>query len=126
VFGYGLSYSKFEITNLRLSRSSVSRNGSVRATVDVKNVSGPKGDEVVQLYIHDPVASLAQPVRRLRGFERVTLAPGQSKTVSFRLDKSDWSFSDNRGRQVSEPGQIDVYAGDSSKAELTKSFQVTG
>jgi beta-glucosidase len=126
VFGYGLSYSKFEITNLRLSSGRVSRNGSVRATVDVANVSGPKGDEVVQLYIHDPVASLAQPVRRLRGFERVTLAPGQKKSVTFTLDKSDWSFSDNRGRQVNEPGQIDVYAGDSSKAELTKSFQVTG
>ena len=126
VFGYGLSYSKFEITNLRLSSARVSRNGSVRATVDVTNVSGPKGDEVVQLYIHDPVASLAQPVRRLRGFERVTLAAGQKKSVTFTLDKSDWSFSDNSGRQVNEPGQIDVYAGDSSKAELTKSFQVTG
>jgi beta-glucosidase len=126
VFGYGLSYSKFEITNLRLSSASVSRNGSVRATVDVQNVSGPKGDEVVQLYIHDPVASLAQPVRRLRGFERVTLAPGQKKSVTFTLDKSDWSFSDNRGRPVNEPGQIDVYAGDSSKADLTKSFQVRG
>src|SRR3954454_809316 len=126
VFGYGLSYSKFEITNLRLSSARVSRNGSVRATVDVTNVSGPKGDEVFQLYIHDPVSSLAQPVRRLRGFERVTLAPGQKKSVTFTLDKSDWSFSDNRGRQVNEPGQIDVYAGDSSKAELTKSFQVTG
>src|SRR4029078_2181349 len=65
VFGYGLSYSKFEITNLRLSSGRVSRNGSVRATVDGANVSGPKGDEAVQLYIHDPVASLAQPVRRL-------------------------------------------------------------
>ena len=126
VFGYGLSYSKFAITNLRLSSARVSRNGSVRATVDVTNVSGPKGDEVVQLYIHDPVASLAQPVRRLRGFERVTLAAGQKKSVTFTLDKSDWSFSNNRGRQVNEPGQIDVYAGDSSKAELTKSFQVTG
>jgi beta-glucosidase len=125
-FGYGLSYSKFEVSGLRLSSSRVSRNGSVRASVDVKNVSGPKGDEVVQLYIHDPVASLAQPVRRLRGFERVTLAPGQSKTVSFTLDKSDWSFSDNNGKQVNEPGQIDVYAGDSSKASDTKSFQVTG
>jgi beta-glucosidase len=126
VFGYGLSYSKFEITNLRLSSARVSRNGSVRATVDVQNVSGPKGDEVVQLYIHDPVASLAQPVRKLRGFERVTLASGEKKSVTFTLDKSDWSFSDNRGKQVNERGQIDVYAGDSSTAEMTKSFQVTG
>jgi beta-glucosidase len=94
--------------------------------VDVTNTGEKAGDEVVQLYIHDPVASLAQPVRRLRGFERVTLAAGQKKSVTFTLDKSDWSFSNNNGKQVNEPGQIDVYAGDSSKAELTKSFQVTG
>ena len=125
-FGYGLSYSKFEISNLRLSSKKVSRNGSVRVTVDVKNASGPTGDEVVQLYIRDPVASLSQPVRRLRGFERVTLEPGKSKSVTFTLDKSDFGFHDNRGRLVVEPGQIDVFAGDSSKAELTDSFQVTG
>jgi beta-glucosidase len=125
-FGYGLSYSKFSITNLRLDRKSVSRNGSVRAYVDVTNVSGPTGDEVVQLYIRDPVASLAQPVRRLRGFERVTLQPGKKKTVSFTLDKSDFGFHDNSGRFIVEPGQIDVYAGSSSKAEMKESFQVTG
>ena len=125
-FGFGLSYSKFEVTNLRLDRSSVSRNGSVRATVDVANVAGPKGDEVVQLYLHDPVASISQPVRRLRGFERVTLAPGQTRTVTFTLDKSDFGFYDNSGKFVVEPGKIDVYAGNSSKADMTKSFTVTG
>ncbi len=82
------------------------------------------GDEVVQLYIHDPVASISQPVRRLRGFQRVTLAPKQSKTVTFTLDRSDWGFYDNSGRFVVEPGQIDVYAGNSSTAEETKSFTV--
>ena len=126
VFGYGMSYSKFEITNLRLSSTNVSRNGKITASVDVQNVSGPKGDEVVQLYIHDPVASISQPVRRLRGFERVTLDPGQKKTVTFTLDRSDWGFYDNRGKFVSEPGAIDVYAGDSSKATMTKSFTVGG
>ena len=80
VFGYGLSYSKFETSNLRLSASQVSSRGKLTASVDVTNVSGPEGDEVVQLYLHDPVASLSQPVRRLRGFERVTLAPGQKRT----------------------------------------------
>ena len=104
-FGYGLSYSKFETSNLRLSSKSVSRNGSVRASVDVKNVSGPTGDEVVQLYIHDPVASLSQPVRRLRGFERVTLEPGKKRTVTFTLDKSDFGFYDNSGKYVVEPGR---------------------
>ena len=81
---------------------------------------------MVQLYIHDPVASISQPVRRLRGFERVTLAPGQTKTVSFTLDRNDVGFYDNSGKFVVEPGQIDVYVGDSSKATMTKSFTVTG
>jgi len=125
-FGFGLSYSTFKISNLRLSSSKVSRNGKVTASVNVAHVSGPKGDEVVQLYIRDPVASLSQPVRRLRGFERVTLEPGKDRTVSFTLDKSDFGFYDNAGRFVVEPGEIEVYAGNSSKAELKDSFMVTG
>jgi beta-glucosidase len=125
-FGYGLSYTSFEVSDLQLSSTTVPRNGRVRATVTVKNTGSRKGDEVVQLYIHDPVASISQPVRRLRGFERLTLDPGQSQTVTFTLDKSDFGFYDNRGRFVVEPGRIDVYAGDSSDAELTKSFTVQG
>jgi beta-glucosidase len=126
VFGYGLSYSQFEITNLRLSRTSVSPSGSLTASVDVRNVAGPRGDEVVQLYLHDPVASISQPVRRLRGFERVTLDPGQKKTVTFTIDRSDFGFYDNAGKYVVEPGRIDLFAGNSSKATLTKSFSVSG
>ena len=104
----------------------MSSHGKLTASVDVTNVSGPKGDEVVQLYLHDPVASLSQPVRRLRGFERVTLGRGQTRTVTFTLDRSDFGFYDNRGRFVVEPGTIDVYAGNSSKADLKQSFLVTG
>jgi beta-glucosidase len=126
VFGHGLSYTTFETSNLRLSSSRVSRNGTVAASVDVQNTGGRKGDEVVQLYINDPVASLSQPVRRLRGFERVTLEPGQRRTVTFRLDKSDFGFYDNRAKFVVEKGRIDVYAGNSSKAPLKQSFTVTG
>ncbi len=80
----------------------------------------------MQLYINDPVASISQPVRRLRGFERVTLDPGETRTVTFRLDRSDWGFYDNRGKFISEPGRIDVYAGNSSGAELKQSFTVRG
>jgi beta-glucosidase len=123
-FGYGLSYTTFEVSNLRLSSDSVSRNGRLTASVDVQNTGSRKGDEVVQLYLRDPVASISQPVRRLRGFERVTLAPGQKRTVSFRLDASDFGFFDNRGKFVVEQGRIDVYAGNSSKAELAQSFEV--
>jgi len=104
----------------------VSKKGSLEASVTVKNTGSRKGDEVVQLYLHDPVASISQPVRRLRGFERVTLDPGQSRTVTFTLDKDDFGFYDNSGKLVVEPGQIDVYAGDSSDASMTQSFTVKG
>ena len=124
-FGYGLSYTTFEVSNLTLSKSRVSRNGSLTATVTVTNTGAKAGDEVVQLYINDPVASISQPVRRLRGFARVPLAPGASETVTFTLDRSDFGFYDDAGRFLVEPGRIDVYAGDSSRADRTASFTVT-
>jgi beta-glucosidase len=123
-FGHGLSYTTFEISDLQLSSPSVARRGSLTASVKVKNTGSRVGDEVVQLYINDPVANISQPVRRLRGFERVTLNPGQTRTVTFTLDRSDWGYWDNRGRFVAEPGRIDVYAGNSSKADLKQSFMV--
>ena len=126
VFGFGLSYTTFSVTNLRLSAQSVSKNGKVTASVDVANTGGVAGDDVVQLYIHDPVASISQPVRRLRGFQRVTLASGATQTVTFTLDKSDFGFYDNRGKFLVEPGEIDVFAGDSSTADLMQSFTVSG
>jgi beta-glucosidase len=126
-FGFGLSYTTFSVTNLRLDKATVPKNGEVTATVDVTNTGTTRtGDDVVQLYIHDPVASISQPVRRLRGFQRVTLAPGQTLPVSFTLDKDDFGFYDNRGKFVVEPGEIDVYAGDSSTATLEQSFTVAG
>jgi beta-glucosidase len=125
-FGYGLSYTTFAFDNLALSGKSMGPRDSVKVSVDVTNTGSRAGDEVAQLYIHDPVASLSQPVRRLRGFQRVTLQPGEKKTVTFRLDASDVGFYDNSGKFVVEPGQIDVFAGDSSKADLTGSFTVTG
>jgi beta-glucosidase len=125
-FGFGLSYTKFSVTNLRLNTQSVSKDGKVTASVDVANNGTRSGDDVVQLYIHDPVASISQPVRRLRGFQRVTLTPGNKQTVSFTLNSSDFGFYDNRGRFVVEPGRIDVYAGDSSNADLVQSFTVSG
>jgi len=97
----------------------------VRATVRVKNTGARTGDDVVQLYIHDPIASIEQPIRRLRGFARVTLRPGQTRTVAFKLTKNDFGFFDDRGRLRVERGRIDVYAGDSSAADDVQSFTVT-
>ena len=121
-----VDFDAVDVSNLQLSSSTVSKNGSLRASVTVTNTGRRKGDEVVQLYLHDPVASISQPVRRLRGFERVTLDPGKSRSVTFTLDKSDFGFYDNGGRFVVEPGTIDVYGGDSSTASMKQSFSVRG
>ncbi|MEV5752486.1 beta-glucosidase BglX [Actinoallomurus sp. NPDC052308] len=124
-FGYGLSYTTFAVSGLRLSSATMAPNGTVTASVRVRNTGGRAGDEVVQLYLHDPVASVEQPVRRLRGFERVTLRPGESRTVTFTLGRNDVGYYDNGGRFVVEPGTIDVYAGTSSTGGLHASFEVT-
>ena len=103
----------------------MSPHGRVRASVDVTNTGKVRGDDVVQLYLHDPVAGISQPVRRPLGFERVTLAPGARSTVTFTVDRKDFGFYDSAGKFVVEPGEIDLYAGDSSAATLTRSFTVS-
>ncbi|GAB2467286.1 glycoside hydrolase family 3 protein [Jatrophihabitans fulvus] len=114
-FGFGLSYTTFEVSNLRLSTHTLRRrNGEVRVSVDVRNTGSVAGDEVVQLYIHDPVASVVQPVRRLRGFERVTLRAGEKRTVRFTLTPSDVGFYDSDASFLVETGTVEVYAGTSS------------
>jgi beta-glucosidase len=123
-FGFGLSYTTFAVSNLRLSATTVSPQGRLTASMDVTNTGSRAGDEVVQLYLNDPVAGISQPVRRLRGFERVTLRSGERRTVTFTVDSSDFGFYDNHGTFVVEPGRIDLYGGDSSTANLTASFTV--
>jgi beta-glucosidase len=114
-FGFGLSYTRFEVKNLRLSSQVLKRtNGSIDVSVDVTNTGDVQGDEVVQLYIHDPVAQIVQPVRRLRGFERVTLAPRQTETVTFRMTPADVGYYDNEAHFVVEQGTVEVFVGTSS------------
>jgi beta-glucosidase len=126
-FGFGLSYTTFEISGLHLSSKHLSRHGGqIRISATVKNTGSKDGDEVVQLYLHDPVASIVQPVRRLRGFERVTLKAGQSTTVRFTVGRDDVGFYDNDAKFVVEPGDIQVFVGNSSDAsDLTDTFTVT-
>ncbi|MFI5825104.1 beta-glucosidase BglX [Streptomyces rishiriensis] len=120
-FGHGLSYTTFTISDPALSKRRISagalrKGDTVEAAVTVRNTGERAGDEVVQLYLHDPVASIVQPVRRLRGFRRVSLAPGKSTTVRFRLGAEDLGFwtHDTRGRFELETGDIDIYVGNSS------------
>ena len=124
-FGYGLSYTTFAISGLRASSTRLSRRGKgIEVDVSVRNTGAVAGDEVVQLYIHDPVASISQPVRRLRGFKRVTLNPGQQKKVTFTLSANDVGFYDNQANFVVETGEIQLYVGNSSAATLTETITV--
>jgi beta-glucosidase len=124
-FGFGLSYSTFTVSDLTLSSQTLNANGgSITVTAKVNNTAGPAGDDVAQLYIHDPVASISQPVRRLRGFERVTVPSNGSTTVTWHLDRNDVGFYDNSGKFVVEPGTIEVYVGDSSDADMKATFTV--
>ncbi len=124
-FGFGLSYTTFTVSNLHLTATTMSPKGHITVNVDVQNTGSRAGDDVVQLYIHDPVASIVQPVRRLRGFQRVTLDGGQKRTLQFTLDKDDVGFYDNTGRFVVEPGAIDVFANDRSSGGEQATFRVT-
>lgn len=99
-----------------IARDALERGETVEVSLTVTNTGERAGDEVVQLYVHDVAAGIAQPVRRLRGFERVTLEPGRSTTVSFRLGAQDLGFwtNDPAGTFTVERGRIDVYTGTSS------------
>ncbi|MFG1606964.1 glycoside hydrolase family 3 N-terminal domain-containing protein [Actinoplanes sp. NPDC049265] len=113
-FGHGLSYTTFAVDDLRLSDKDVPTDGEFAATVTVTNTGDRAGHEVVQLYLRDPVASVARPVRQLIGFARVALAPGQSREVTFRVHADRTAFTGRDLRRIVEPGDIDVLAGTSA------------
>ena len=123
-FGYGLSYTRFEYGNLRLTPQKISTTGQTRVRVDVQNTGDRKGDEIVQLYIHDKVASLVTPARELKGFKRVTLKPGEKKTVTLTLSADQLAFYDRDMKRVVEPGAFDVMVGGSSTNLTTISLGV--
>ncbi len=111
-FGHGLSYTTFETSNLRLDRATVAASGTVTATVDVANTGDREGDEVVMVFVRDLVASIEPPVRRLRAFEKVTLAPGERRTLTFAIQVQELAFVDRDGRWTIEPGTFEVQVGD--------------
>ncbi|MDE1146462.1 MAG: glycoside hydrolase family 3 N-terminal domain-containing protein [Azospirillaceae bacterium] len=113
-FGYGLSYTTFDVGAPRLSTATIPKDGSVAVSVDVKNTGSRAGDEVVQLYLHQQVASVTRPVKELKGFQRVTLAPGESRTVSFTVDAHALSMWNQQMKRVVEPGAFDIMVGDNS------------
>jgi beta-glucosidase len=123
-FGYGLSYTTFALSNLHLSSGSVPANGTLTVTADITNTGTTTGDDVAQLYVHESGTSILQPVRRLEGFQRVTLKAGQAQTVTFKLGPASLGFYNNQGQFAVEPGGFDVYVGDSSVGGLHGQFTV--
>ncbi|MBS1798038.1 MAG: glycoside hydrolase family 3 C-terminal domain-containing protein [Acidobacteria bacterium] len=123
-FGYGLSYTKFQISNLRLSAKQIAPNGSLTVTADVENTGAREGTEVVQLYIRDLVGSIVRPVKELKGFERVTLKAGEKRAVTFTLKPEQLGFYNAQNKFVVEPGDFRVWVGQSSADGLEGSFTV--
>jgi beta-glucosidase len=114
-FGRGLSYTTFDYSNLKTSAAQIASDGSVQVSVDVQNSGTRAGDEVVQLYVHNNDSSASQPKEQLQGFERISLNPGEKKTVSFSLPVEQLSFWDTNKRAfVVNPGAFDVMVGSSS------------
>tara|TARA_B100000401_G_C52802074_1_gene719083 strand:+ start:9 stop:2174 length:2166 start_codon:yes stop_codon:yes gene_type:complete len=121
-FGYGLSYTDFTISDISLSSNELSGDGSITASVLVSNVGDVKGREIVQLYIQDKYASATRPVRELKGFELVDLEPGETKTVEFTINEKLLEFYNASNQWVTEPGEFNVFIGNSSQTKNSSSF----
>jgi beta-glucosidase len=121
-FGYGLSYTDFEYSNLSLSSTTLNQNGKITVSVNVKNTGDVTGSEVVQLYIRDMVASVTRPVRELKGFEKIKLEPGQMENVTFTITPKQLKFYTRNMDFKTESGDFRVFVGGDSNAGLSKSF----
>jgi beta-glucosidase len=123
-FGFGLSYTRFEYTNLRVSPSRAKLGDTVAVSFELKNTGERHGTEVVQLYVRDRVGSVTRPVRELKRFERVSLTPGEKKTIEFSLTGQDLSFCGRDLKDTLEPGVFDVFVGGDSRADVSASFEL--
>jgi beta-glucosidase len=125
-FGYGLSYTTFKFSNLRLSKSSMSVSDTNEVSVDVTNTGSVPGDAVAQIYIHQRYGSASRPVRELKGFDRIALQPGETRTLKFPLGTDQLHFWNPQSRTwIVDPTEFDVWAGEDSTASLHAEFTTT-
>lgn len=124
-FGFGLSYTTFDYSNLKISSDKMNASGKLKVTVDVANTGNFDGKETVQLYIRDLVGSVTRPVRELKGFQKITLKKGEKQTVSFDITVEDLKFYNSDLQFVAEPGQFDIFVGGNSAADKKVSFELT-
>ncbi len=114
-FGFGLSYTQFRFSAPRLKKATIGKSESAKVLVDVTNTGSRAGDEVVQMYIRDKISSVTRPVKELKGFHRITLLPGETKTVTFEILPEDLAFWNIDMKYVVEPGEFDIMVGNSSR-----------
>jgi beta-glucosidase len=124
-FGHGLTYTSFAYSNLALSTPRMTRDGKIDVSVTLENAGKRPGSEVVQLYTRQLVASRSRPMRELKGFEKVSLAEGEKKTVRFRISAADLAYHDDQGHIVVEPGPFKLFVGGSSVTDLSADFEIT-
>lgn len=123
-FGYGLSYTKFEYSNLKISSPAIKADGELKVSVDVKNTGNLDGDEVVQLYLHDKYSSVTTPAKTLKGFKRLPIKKGATATVEFTLTPDELSIWNREMKRVVEPGDFEVMVGGNSVDVLKTDFKV--
>ncbi|HXQ74113.1 MAG TPA: fibronectin type III-like domain-contianing protein, partial [Pyrinomonadaceae bacterium] len=128
-FGYGLSYTTFRYSNLRFEKNSVQGGETIAVSADVTNAGEREGEEVVQLYLTDSQASAPVPIRALVGFDRISLRPGEKRTVTFTITPRQMSLIDDNGKRVIEPGEFSVSIGGGQQGHtstLGGQFAVSG
>jgi len=123
-FGHGLSYAKYRYDNIRVSADEIGLGDTITISADLSNDGEVAADEVVQLYIRDPVANVTRPVRELKGFQRVRVEPGQTVTVDFKVHTDDLAFYGRDAQFITEPGEFHVWIGGSSETELRTGFRI--
>jgi beta-glucosidase len=123
VFGYGLSYTNFEYSNLHTDQMTYQKDGCINISVDVKNAGKVDAKEVVQLYVHDTVSTILTPVKQLKGFEKVEIKAGETKKVALKLPVSELGFYKEDGFVI-EPGQFEIMVGKNSEDYLTTTITV--
>ncbi|MFD2516472.1 beta-glucosidase BglX [Salinimicrobium flavum] len=124
-FGYGLSYTEFEYSNVKANKQTLKAGEEITLTATVKNTGNYNGDEVVQLYISDKVRSITPPLKELKGFEKIRLQKGESREVSFTITADDLKFYNSQLEYVFEPGEFEFFIGGSSDHKMTGSFELT-
>jgi beta-glucosidase len=123
-FGFGLSYTTFEYSNMKISSDKIKFGEKLKISVEVKNTGNYEGQEVVQLYIRDLVGSVTRPVKELKGFEKINLKKGESKTVSFEISSEDLKFYNLEMKNEAEAGSFEVFVGENSTTDRKANFEL--